>query len=43
LGSAAESRLNLFLILARIAHGGSRLSAVRQQFSFQTHAMRLLA
>jgi hypothetical protein len=28
-GSAAESRLNLFLILARIAHGGSRLSAVR--------------
>jgi hypothetical protein len=29
LGSAAESRLNLFLILARIAHGGSRLSAVR--------------
>jgi transposase len=29
LGNAAESRLNLFLILARIAHGGSRLSAVR--------------
>jgi hypothetical protein len=29
LGRAAESRLNLFLILARIAHGGSRLSAVR--------------
>ncbi|SBT09858.1 transposase [Candidatus Accumulibacter aalborgensis] len=29
LGSAAESKLNLFLILARIAHGGSRLSAVR--------------
>ena len=29
LGSAPESQLNLFLILARIAHGGSRLSAVR--------------
>jgi len=29
LGTAAESKLNLFLILARIAHGGSRLSAVR--------------
>ena len=29
LGTAPESRLNLFLILARIAHGGSRLSAVR--------------
>ena len=29
LGSAPESRLSLFLILARIAHGGSRLSAVR--------------
>jgi hypothetical protein len=29
LGNAAESKLNLFLILARIAHGGSRLSAVR--------------
>ena len=29
LGSAAESKLHLFLILARIAHGGSRLSAVR--------------
>ena len=29
LGSATESKLNLFLILARIAHGGSRLSAVR--------------
>jgi transposase len=29
LGSAPESKLNLFLILARIAHGGSRLSAVR--------------
>jgi len=29
LGSAAESKLNLFLILARIARGGSRLSAVR--------------
>ena len=29
LGSAVESKLNLFLILARIAHGGSRLSAVR--------------
>jgi hypothetical protein len=29
LGHAPESKLNLFLILARIAHGGSRLSAVR--------------
>ncbi len=29
LGSAPEGKLNLFLILARIAHGGSRLSAVR--------------
>lgn len=29
LGNAVESRLNLFLILARIAHSGSRLSAVR--------------
>jgi hypothetical protein len=29
LGTAPESQLNLFLILARIAHGGSRLSAVR--------------
>lgn len=29
LGTAPESKLNLFLILARIAHGGSRLSAVR--------------
>lgn len=29
LGSARESQLVLFLILARIAHGGSRLSAVR--------------
>ena len=29
LGAAPESKLNLFLILARIAHGGSRLSAVR--------------
>ena len=29
LGSARESQLALFLILARIAHGGSRLSAVR--------------
>jgi hypothetical protein len=29
LGSAPESKLNLFLILARIAHGGSRRSAVR--------------
>ena len=29
LGTAPEGKLNLFLILARIAHGGSRLSAVR--------------
>ena len=29
LGTSPESRLSLFLILARIAHGGSRLSAVR--------------
>jgi len=29
LGHAPESKLSLFLILARIAHGGSRLSAVR--------------
>ena len=29
LGTAPESKLNLFLMLARIAHGGSRLSAVR--------------
>jgi len=29
LGTAPESQLNLFLVLARIAHGGSRLSAVR--------------
>jgi len=29
LGTSAEGRLNLFLVLARIAHGGSRLSAVR--------------
>ena len=29
LGAAPESKLSLFLILARIAHGGSRLSAVR--------------
>ena len=29
LGTAAEGRLALFLTLARIAHGGSRLSAVR--------------
>ena len=29
LGSAPEGKLALFLILARIAHGGSRLSAVR--------------
>jgi hypothetical protein len=29
LGTAPESKLSLFLILARIAHGGSRLSAVR--------------
>ena len=29
LGSSAEGRLSLFLTLARIAHGGSRLSAVR--------------
>ena len=29
LGTAPESKLNVFLILARIAHGGSRLSAVR--------------
>jgi Transposase DDE domain len=29
LGSAPEGKLTLFLILARIAHGGSRLSAVR--------------
>ena len=29
LGPSAEGRLALFLILARIAHGGSRLSAVR--------------
>ena len=29
LGTAPESKSNLFLILARIAHGGSRLSAVR--------------
>jgi len=29
LGTRVESRLALFLILARIAHGGSRLSAVR--------------
>ena len=29
LGTSPESKLNLFLILARIAHGGSRLSAVR--------------
>ena len=29
LGTAPEGRLALFLVLARIAHGGSRLSAVR--------------
>jgi transposase len=29
LGASPEGRLNLFLVLARIAHGGSRLSAVR--------------
>jgi hypothetical protein len=29
LGPSAEGRLALFLVLARIAHGGSRLSAVR--------------
>ena len=29
LGNAPEGKLTLFLILARIAHGGSRLSAVR--------------
>ena len=29
LGTAPESQLNLFLVLARIAHGGSRLLAVR--------------
>jgi hypothetical protein len=29
LGPSAEGRLSLFLVLARIAHGGSRLSAVR--------------
>ncbi len=29
LGTAAEGKLNLLLILARIAHGGSRLAAVR--------------
>jgi hypothetical protein len=29
LGSAPEGKLALFLILARVAHGGSRLSAVR--------------
>jgi len=29
LGTAPEGQLNLFLVLARIAHGGSRLSAVR--------------
>ena len=29
LGTSAEGRLALFLVLARIAHGGSRLSAVR--------------
>jgi hypothetical protein len=29
LGPSEEGRLALFLILARIAHGGSRLSAVR--------------
>jgi len=29
LGTAPEGKLNLFLVLARIAHGGSRLSAVR--------------
>jgi hypothetical protein len=29
LGTSPEGRLNLFLVLARIAHGGSRLSAVR--------------
>ena len=29
LGTSAEGRLGLFLVLARIAHGGSRLSAVR--------------
>ena len=29
LGPSAEGRLGLFLVLARIAHGGSRLSAVR--------------
>ena len=29
LGSAPEGELALFLILARVAHGGSRLSAVR--------------
>ena len=29
LGTAPASKLSLFLILARIAHGGSRLSAVR--------------
>ncbi len=29
LGTSPEGRLNLFLVLARIAHGGSRLAAVR--------------
>ena len=29
LGSTAQSKLSLLLVLARIAHGGSRLSAVR--------------
>ena len=29
LGAALAGKLNLFLVLARIAHGGSRLSAVR--------------
>jgi len=29
LGTAPAGKLNLFLVLARIAHGGSRLSAVR--------------
>mgnify|MGYP001577192477 FL=1 len=29
LGKSKEARLTLFLVLARIAHGGSRLSAVR--------------
>ena len=30
LGASPESKLNQFLILARIARGGSRLSAVRR-------------